>query len=174
MYRHTELRRIGLVASERISIAPGHLTYMLEHRAAVQQEADLSRLPRQAVGRAVEGRRRLSLDREQVLARLWEIAKLSPEMTRNSITGQVKALSMVIAMQNFIPDRKAVPEKKSPTTPAKPQIYEAQWLRKQRARTTEPLPSPVPPAPPAPASLGRAVERAAGRWPQSLHLRQPL
>jgi hypothetical protein len=42
--------------------------YMLEHRAAVQQqlvqqEADLSR-------RAVDGLHRLSLDREQVLARL--------------------------------------------------------------------------------------------------------
>ena len=77
--------------------------YMLEHRAAVQQqlvqqEADLSR-------RAVEGLHRLNLDREQVLARLWEIANLSPDMTRGSITGQVKALSMIVAMQNFIPDR---------------------------------------------------------------------
>jgi hypothetical protein len=60
--------------------------YMLEHRAAVQQqlvqqEADLSR-------RAVDGLRRLNLDREQVLERLWEIANLSPDMTRGSITGQ--------------------------------------------------------------------------------------
>ena len=80
--------------------------YMLEHRAAiqqqlVQQEADLSR-------RAVDGLHRLNLDRERVLARLWEIADLSPEMTRGSITGQVKAISMIIAMQNFIPDRRAV------------------------------------------------------------------
>ena len=80
--------------------------YMLEHRAAVQQqlvqqEADLSR-------RAVDGLRRLNLDREQVLTRLWEIANLSPEMTRGSITGQVKAISMIVAMQNFIPDRHAV------------------------------------------------------------------
>src|SRR5580700_6619495 len=69
--------------------------YMLEHRAAVeqqlvQQEADLSR-------RAVDGLHRLNLDREQVLDRLWEIAHLSPEMTRGSITGQVKALSMIVA-----------------------------------------------------------------------------
>ena len=87
--------------------------YMLEHRAAAQQqlaeqEADLSR-------RAVEGLHRLNLDREQVLARLWEIANLSPEMTRGSITGQVKALSMIVAMQNFIPDRPA--EEKSPPAP---------------------------------------------------------
>jgi hypothetical protein len=80
--------------------------YMLEHRAAVQQQlvqqdADLSR-------RAVEGLHRFNLDREQVLTRLWEIANLSPEMTRGSITGQVKALTMIIAMENFIPDRRAV------------------------------------------------------------------
>src|SRR5271155_585587 len=86
--------------------------YMLEHRAAVQQqlvqqEADLSR-------RAVDGVRRLNLDREQVLARLWEIANLSPEMTRGSITGQVKAISMIVAMQNFMPNRHGLSaEKKS-------------------------------------------------------------
>ncbi len=58
--------------------------YMVEHRAAVQQqliqqEADLSR-------RAMDGLRRLNLDREQILERLWEIAKLSPEMTRGSVS----------------------------------------------------------------------------------------
>jgi hypothetical protein len=94
--------------------------YMLEHRAAVQQqlvqqEADLSRLSRRAEERAVDGLHRLNLDRERVLARLWELADLSPEMTRGSITGQVKAISMIIAMQNFIPDRIATSsEKKSP------------------------------------------------------------
>jgi hypothetical protein len=87
--------------------------YMLEHRAAVQQqlvhqEADLSR-------RAVDGLHRLNLDREQVLKRLWEIANLSPEMTRGSITGQVKAISMIVAMQNFIPDRLARSAEKKPT-----------------------------------------------------------
>ena len=91
--------------------------YMLEHRAAVQQ---------QLVQQEAEGLRRLNLDREQVLARLWEIANLSPEMTRGSITGQVKALSMIVAMQNFIPDRLAVSsEKKSPPAPIPPQIYAA-------------------------------------------------
>src|SRR5271163_4314435 len=100
--------------------------YMLEHRAAVeqqlvQQEADLSRLSRPAVERAVEGLRRLSLDREKVLNRLWEIANMSAEMTRGSITGQVKALSMIVAMENLIPGRNAVSsEKKSPTAPANP------------------------------------------------------
>src|ERR1700733_1741024 len=50
--------------------------YMLEHRAAVEQ---------QLVQKEVEGQHRLNLDREQVLNRLWEIAKLSPEMTRGSV-----------------------------------------------------------------------------------------
>jgi hypothetical protein len=83
--------------------------YMLEHRAAVQQ---------QLVQQEAEGLRRLNLDREQVLDRLWEIANLSPDMTRGSITGQVKALSMIVALQNFIPDRRAMSQKKSAPAPA--------------------------------------------------------
>jgi len=110
--------------------------YMLEHRAAVQQ---------QLVQQEADGLHRLNLDREKVLDRLWEIANLSPDMTRGSITGQVKALSMIIAMQNFIPDRRAVSsEKKSPPAPAQPQIYEAAWLRRQQATTIDPQPTPAP------------------------------
>jgi hypothetical protein len=97
--------------------------YMLEHRAAVQQ---------QLVQQEAEGLRRLNLDREQVLARLWEIANLSPDMTRGSITGQVKALSMIVAMQNLIPDRPAgSSEKKSPPAPIRPQIYAAAWRNQE-------------------------------------------
>jgi hypothetical protein len=55
------------------------------------------------------------LDREQVLDRLWEIANLSPDVTRGSINGQVKALSMIIAMENFIPARS---QKKSTPAPS--------------------------------------------------------
>jgi hypothetical protein len=115
--------------------------YMLEHRAAVQQqhvqqEPDLSR-------RAVEGLHRVTPDREQVLDRLWEIANLPPDMTRGSITGQVKALSIIVAMENFIPDRRPVSaEKKSPTASA-PQIYKSAWLRRQQTATTDPQPAPV-------------------------------
>ena len=68
---------------------------MLEHRAAVQQ---------QLVEQEAEEQRRLNLGREQVLARLWEIANLSPEMTRSSVSGQVKALSMIVAIEGLIPD----------------------------------------------------------------------
>jgi hypothetical protein len=110
--------------------------YMLEHRAAVQQ---------QLVQQEADGLRRLNLDREQVLNRLWEIANLSPDMTRNSITGQVKALAMIVAMENFIPDRRAVSaEKKSAPAPVNAQIYRAEWLRKQQAATIDPPPTPAP------------------------------
>ena len=68
--------------------------YMLEHRAAVQE---------QLVEQEAEGLRRLNIGREQVLARLWEIANLSPEMTRNSVTAQVKALTMIVAIEGLIP-----------------------------------------------------------------------
>jgi hypothetical protein len=49
------------------------------------------------------------ISREQVLARLWEIAKLSPEMTRNSITGQIKALVMIVSIEGLIPERAQKP-----------------------------------------------------------------
>jgi hypothetical protein len=136
--------------------------YMLEHRAAMHQ---------QLLQQETDRLRRLNLGREQVLARLWEIANLSADMTRGSITGQVKALSMIIAMENFIPDRRAVSlEKKSPPAPA-PQIYASAWLREQQATTIDPQPSPAPPVPacrgaqqedgpgvpkPAPGSAGEA------------------
>src|SRR6202166_3209840 len=85
--------------------------YMIEHRAAVSerlvdQEADLSRLPRLAVGRAVEGLRKLNLGRDQILARLWELANLSHEVTRGIIAGQIKALAMIVAIEGLIPDRR--------------------------------------------------------------------
>jgi hypothetical protein len=130
--------------------------YMIEHRVAVeqqlvQQEADLSRLPQRAAGRAVDGLHSLNLDREKVLNRLWELATLSPQITRNSITGQLKALSIIVAMLDLIPDRRAVSsENRSAPAPARAQIYEAEWLRKQKAAnhaTTDeeqPAPAPVP------------------------------
>jgi hypothetical protein len=130
--------------------------YMLQHRAAVQQ---------QLVQQEADGHRRLNLDREQVLDRLWEIANLSPEMTRGSITGQVKALSMIVAMQNFIPDRRATPsEKKSaPATNTQPQINAAACpppLSRhaaepavgrggQQTTTIDPRPTPAPAPTPA-------------------------
>jgi hypothetical protein len=118
-----------------IKAKPHVRAYMLEHRAAVEQ---------QLVQQEAHGLHRLNLDREQVLTRLWEIANLSPEMTRGSITGQVKALSMIVAMQNLIPDRLAVSaQKKSVPAPA-PQIYPAAWRGGQQATTIDPQPGPAP------------------------------
>jgi hypothetical protein len=113
--------------------------YMLEHRAAMQQqfldqEADLARL-------AVERQRRQELRREQVLDRLWEIAKMSPEMTRNSITGQVKALSMIVAIEGLIPDRRAGSAEKKPAPPLpEVDIYRSAWLPGQQGENLDPQP----------------------------------
>jgi hypothetical protein len=116
--------------------------YMLEHRAAVQQ---------QLVQHEAQELRRLSLDREQVLSRLWEIANLSPEMTRGSVTGQVKALSMIVAMENFIPNRRTASLEKKSAPATTPQIHPAGWPAKQQdttpATTDGPQPSPAPPVP---------------------------
>jgi hypothetical protein len=147
--------------------------YMLEHRAAVQQ---------QLVQQEAEGRHRLNLDREQVLNRLWELANMGPEMTRGSITGQVKALSMIVAMENFIPDRHAAPpETTAPTPPAQPKVYVAAWLARKQATANEAQPGPVPvqqedsPASPScpacpgvPQDLGPSQSTFATRFSPSL------
>ena len=81
--------------------------YMLEHRAAMQQ---------QLMEQEAERLRRKEQRREQVLDRLWEIAIMSAETTRGSLTGQVKALSMIVAIEALIPDRRS--------SPAAPQVSE--------------------------------------------------
>ena len=141
--------------------------YMIEHRAAlreklVDQEADLSR-------RAVEGLRKLNLARDQVLGRLWELAHLSPEMTRGSITGQVKALSMIIAIEGLIPDRRLSPSGTQPAAPSvKAQIYESAWLRKQQHQAAPKEPGdPVAAADPQPSEPQSAPGWADGAPPVS-------
>jgi hypothetical protein len=106
----------------------------LEHRAAVRERL---------VQQETEQLRRLNLSREQVLARLWEIANLDPEMTRNSASAQIKALAMIVAIEGLIPNRRAgSSEKKSASPPAFPQIDTAAWLREQQEKTTGPQPGP--------------------------------
>jgi hypothetical protein len=99
--------------------------YMLEHRARMQQQpAEQETVPR------------FHLGREQVLDRLWELASLGPEITRGSITGQVKAMSMIVAIEGLIPDRRAGAAEKNPAhPPRKVNIYQSEWLREQRAET---------------------------------------
>jgi hypothetical protein len=109
--------------------------YMLEHRAAMQQ---------QVLDQESERLRRQELRREQVLDRLWEIAKMSPEMTRSSITGQVKALSMIVAIEGLIPDRRAgASDNKSTPQPTQANIYPAAWLRRQQEQNLDPEPDPA-------------------------------
>ena len=104
--------------------------YMLEHRAAVHERL---------VQHETEELRRLNLSREQVLTRLWEIANLDPEMTRNSASAQIKALSMIVAIEGLISDRRAgSSDKKSASPPAVPQIDIAAWFREQQGKATGP------------------------------------
>src|ERR1700753_2998550 len=99
--------------------------FMLEHRAAMQQKL---------LEQEAETPRRQSLRREQVLDRLWEISKMSPEMTRGSITGQVKALAMIVAIEGLIPDRRAGASNNQSTPPPTQADYPAPW------QTTDPQP----------------------------------
>ena len=67
--------------------------YMIEHRAAVREKL---------VDQEAEGLRKLNLGRDQILARLWELANLNPEATRGSMAGQIKALAMIVAIEGLI------------------------------------------------------------------------
>src|SRR5271163_1179768 len=98
--------------------------YMIEHRAAVREKL---------VDQEADGLRRLNLGRDQILTRLWELATLSHEATRGTIAGQIKALTMIVAIEGLIPDRRSSPSATQPAAPPiKAQIYEAEWLRKQQ------------------------------------------
>jgi hypothetical protein len=128
--------------------------YMIEHRAAVSeklidQEADELR------------QRNLARDqiRDQILDRLWQLAHLSPEVTKGSISGQVKAMSIIAAIEGVIPDRRISPAHAlSAASPVQAKIYVAEPMRRQRQAegrepdesvtaveaesTTPPLPDP--------------------------------
>jgi hypothetical protein len=102
--------------------------YMIEHRAAVREKL---------VDQEAEGLRKLNLGRDQILARLWELANLSHEVTRGIIAGQIKALSMIVAIEGLIPSgmnaRRLSPSAAQPAAPpVEADIYEAEWLRKQQ------------------------------------------
>jgi hypothetical protein len=125
--------------------------YMIEHSKAVKQK-----LIDQESGK-------LNLGRGQVLTRLWELANLSHEVTRGSIAGQIKALSMIVAIEGLIPDGRVSPSKTQPADPPiKAEIYTAEWLREQQSRAAgegprdnvapeaQPVANPVPPTEHAP------------------------
>ena len=134
--------------------------YLTEHRATVSerlvdQEADLSRLPRLAEGCAVDGLRKLSPGRDQILDRLWELANLSHEVTRGSIAGQIKALAMIIAIEGLNPsgtmnDRRLSSSAGTKTPPAAPQVSEpangtsSPQLDRPLPRVADPVINPEP------------------------------
>ena len=101
--------------------------YMIEHRAAVEEKL---------VDQEAEGLRQLNLGRDQILARLWELANLSHEATRGTIAGQIKALSMIVAIEGLIPSgmnaRRLSPSAAQPAAPpVEADIYSSEWRRKQ-------------------------------------------
>jgi hypothetical protein len=118
--------------------------YMSEYRDAVKEKL---------VDQEVEALRKLIPSREQVLNRLWELAALSHEATRGSIAGQIKALSMISAIEGYIPDRRSSPSAKQPPIPLpEPDIYQAEWLPNRRQQTAAEEPAdPIPAAEAQPA-----------------------
>ena len=107
--------------------------YMVEHRAAVNEKLAEDE---------AEGLRNLNRSREQILDRLWQLANLTAEQTRGSIAGQIKAMSMILAIEGLISDRRRSPvqttsqpatppapprdglsPRPAPTSPANPFIY---------------------------------------------------
>jgi hypothetical protein len=112
--------------------------YILKLRAAVQQEP-------------VE---QFNVSRDQVLTRLWDIANMDPERTRSSMSSQVKAISMIVAIEGLIPDRQAISQKQP--APPPPAFYKAEWLRNQQnGKNVDPEQQSAPAGaeePPPPAS----------------------
>ncbi len=104
--------------------------FMSEHRAAVREKL---------VQEEAEGLRSLNLSRDQILARLWELATLNPEATRGSIAGQIRALAMIVAIEELIPGRRTTP---APTAPAaspttRANIWTPDWLLQRRQQEAE-------------------------------------
>jgi hypothetical protein len=64
-------------------------------------------------------------------------------MTRSSITGQVKAISMIVAIEGLIPDRRAgAAENKSAPPFLRAEIHPAAGLGRRQGETIDPSPSP--------------------------------
>jgi hypothetical protein len=128
--------------------------YMIEHRNAVREKL---------VDLEAEGLRKLNLSRDQVLTRLWELAKLSHEVTRGSIAGQIKALSMIVAIEGLIPGRPSSPSATQPTAPpVEAEIYRAEWLDKQQQDGN-----------PGDAVVPTEAQPVANQVPQPEHAPQP-
>jgi hypothetical protein len=98
--------------------------YMTEHRDALREKL---------VDQEAEGLRKLNLGRDQILARLWDLATLSHEVTRGTIAGQIKALSMIVAIEGLIRTA-AIPQ---PGPNPRPQKRAASLKSKKRSNFIE-------------------------------------
>jgi hypothetical protein len=145
-----------------IKSKPRVRAYMIEHRAAVREKL---------VDQEADGLRKLNLGRDQILARLWELANLSHEVTRGIIAGQIKALTMIVAIEGLIPDRRYSPPAPPPAAPPiNAQIYESEWLRKQQHQPASEEPGdpvaatktqPAAPQVPAPEPTAEPAQKTA-------------
>ncbi len=116
--------------------------YMIEHRAGVREKL---------VDQEADGLRRLNIGRDQILKRLWELATLSHEATRGTITGQMKAMSMIVAIEGLIPDRRHSPSGTPFAAPSmKADIDPAARLHEQQHQppAASSVPDPEPTTPP--------------------------
>jgi hypothetical protein len=124
--------------------------YMAEHRAALHEKL---------VAEESEGLRKLNIGRDQVLAHLWYLATLPPEVTRGNINGQLKATAMFASFGGLIPQASAAhPEQPSVNA----HIYHPPWFWEQKAKEASQQSNPavaqqeeepaLPSAEPAPAA----------------------
>ena len=61
------------------------------------------------------------IDYHRILERYWELANLDPNVTKGSITGQLKALELLAEELRRAPANDAA-------KPAPPNIYRARWM----------------------------------------------
>jgi len=122
--------------------------YTIEHRAAFREKL---------VDEEADRLRNLNLGRDRILTRLWELAALSSEATRGSIAGQIKALSMISAIEGFIPsrmnDRRVSPSTTQPVaTPRNAQIDDSGGRPKDQPAAAEQPADPPASAPAEPVA----------------------
>jgi hypothetical protein len=132
--------------------------YLLGNQAAVEQPL---------VEQDTQEMRRFNVGRDQVLTLLWDIANMQPERTGNSMSAQVKSISMIVAIEGLIPDRRAVSAQKQPTPPPDhSSFYTPEWMRNQQNGISPDFqPSPAPE--PEKAAPGEADDQANDRPPVS-------
>ena len=96
--------------------------YMAEHRAAIHEKL---------VAEESEGLRKLNIGRDKLLAHLWYLATLPPEVTRGNINGQLKATAMFASYGGLFPEASdAHPEQPS----NKAHIYHPPWFWAQQEK----------------------------------------